>query len=342
MGQPKAVWRLLAVVLLAAVLAGCGGAPKTAVEQPRPAQAIADPFALLQAETDKYLRQNRPLAVDPQAVLDKAVTGGDQAYYLVDIRNDEHYAAAYIPGAVHIAYGDAWREEKTAYLPRDKKIVVIDYSGHTASQVAAFWSMLGFDATAMKHGMAGWSREREIVGGSPLACEALNLPVTTVVPAAAQYDLPKLDSKAASLAALLADRSREATETAPVVQAKDFAAKRGEYFVADIRASDHYQAGHIEGAVSIPFRSLAATENLRKLPPDKTIVVVDYDGHAASQAARLLNQLGYHATVLKDGMSVWSADEKVIGGPVIACNIGEKPTMKLNAPLKAGPSTAAT
>jgi len=342
MNQLKAAVTLLVAVVIAAVLAGCGSAPKAAEPVKQAAATVANPFAALQAETAKYLKQNRALYIEPQEVLAKAVTAGDQSYYLVDIRSDEHYAAAHIPGAIHIAYADVWREQKTAYLPRDRKIVVVDYSGHTASQVAAFWSMLGFDATAMKNGMAGWSKDKDIVGGSPLACEALNYPVTTAVTAAADHEPPKLDSKAASLAELLASRSREATEQAPVIVAKDFLAKRGDYFIADIRQGEHYAAGHIEGAVNIPFRSLAATENLRKLPADKTIVLVDYDGHAASQAARLLNQLGYHATVLKDGMSVWTADERVIGARSIACNVGEHPVAKLNAPLKPGPSAAAT
>ncbi|MDR7866463.1 MAG: rhodanese-like domain-containing protein [Sporomusaceae bacterium] len=342
MKQMKAVLALVVAVALAGALAGCGGAPKAAETTKPAAAAIGNPFVALQAETDKYLKQNRALYIEPQEVLAKVVTAGDQGYYLVDIRNDEHYAAAHIPGAIHIAYADVWREQKTAFLPRDKKIVVVDYSGHTASQVAAFWSMLGFDATAMKNGMAGWSKDKDIVGGSPLACEALNYPVTAAVTAAADHELPKLDSKAASLAELLAARSREATEQAPVIQPKDFLAKRGDYFVADLRQGEHYAAGHIEGAVNIPFRSLAATENLRKLPADKTIVLVDYDGHAASQAARLLNQLGYRATVLKDGMSVWTADERVIGAKSIACNVSEHPVAKLNAPLKPGPSAAAT
>ncbi|MDT8904056.1 rhodanese-like domain-containing protein [Anaeroselena agilis] len=342
MNPLKAVLTAVAALVVAAALAGCGSAPKSAAPVKQAAVAIGNPFAVLQAETDKYLQQDRPLYIEPEEVLAKAVTAGDQSLYLVDIRNDEHYAAAHIPGAIHIAYADVWREQKTAYLPRDKKIVVIDYSGHTASQVAAFWSMLGFDATAMKNGMAGWSRDREVVGGSPLACEALNYPVTTAVTAAAGHELPKIETKAVSLAELLAERSREATGTAPVIQPQDLLAKRGEYFLADIRRGEHYGAGHIEGAVNIPFRSLAMTENLRKLPADRTIVVVDYDGHAASQAARLLNQLGYKATVLKNGMSVWTADEKVIGAKSVACNVGEHPVAKLNAPLKPGPSTAAT
>lgn len=332
---------LAAAFTLAACGASQSGSVSTSIAKP-PAAAFADPFALLQVETDKYLKKGLPLYIEPREVLAKAVMGSDQGYYLVDVRSDEHYTAAHIPGAIHIAYQDAWREDKTAFLPRDRKIVVIDYSGHTASQVAAFWSMLGFDAVAMKNGMAGWSGDREVVGGSPLPCEPLGYPVTAATVPAATFDLPKLSTKATTPAELLASRSQEATAEAPVIQPKDFREKTASYFVLDVRQPEHFRAGHIEGAVNIPFRSLAAVENLKKLSPDKTIVVVCYDGHAASQAARLLNQLGYHATALKDGMSVWTGDEGVIGAKAIACNVGENPVAKLNAPLKAGPSAAAT
>lgn len=326
---------------LAAVVAACGGGPAGPEAKP-PAALAGDPFAQLAAASDKYLKENRPLTIEPAEVLARAVAGTDQTLYLVDVRTDEHYAQAHIPGAVHIAYADAWREAKIAFLPRDKKIVVVDYSGHSASQVAALWNLLGFDAVAMKHGMGGWSQDKEVIGGSPLACEAFGYPVVLAETAAGSYGRPKLETKAGALAELITSRSQEAGETPPVIQPKDFKEKLASYYIVDLRQAEHYRAGHIEGAVNIPFRAVAEPASLQKLPPDKNIVLVDYDGHAASQAARLLNQLGYTVTVLKDGMSVWSADEKVVGAPSVACITGEKPTVKLNAPLKPGPSTAAT
>lgn len=324
---------------------GCGS-KQAAVEdaKPTPKAAVSDPSMVLQAKTDEYLKQIRPLFVEPQEIMEKAVTAGDQNYYLVDIRNDDHYANAHIPGAIHIAYADVWRQSKIDYLPKDKKIIIIDYSGHTASQVAAFWGMLGFDAAAMKNGMAGWTRERELIGGSALPCEAQNYPVVTLAAGAPteEFALPQWETKATNFTDLLISRSQSATDVLPVIQSKDFNDNIKKYSIIDIRQPEHYSAGHVEGAINIPFRTIAEMQNLKKLSPNKEIVVICYDGHASSQAARLLNQLGYHATVLKDGMSAWIADEKVIGAKPIACNIAEKPVVKLNAPLEAGPSMAAT
>ena len=153
-----------------------------------------------------------------------------------------------------------------------------------------------------------------------------------------------MDVKAATIPDLLRLRAEAATAKPVVVQADEVLArvnaKSG--FVLDIRAPEHYNAGHIAGALNIPFRSLMEEGNLKKLPANQPIIVVCYDGHAASQATRLLNQLGYDAVAMRDGMSLWTGDVNVIGGKAVACTIPERSTAQLNAPLAPGPSTAAT
>ncbi len=329
-------------------LSGCGSnqspvsAPAIQKSQQTP---IAQPFSKLQEASDQYLKQNKMLTVNPQDIYDKVVINSDTSYVLIDVRSAEHYANAHIPGSIHVNYGDAWREEKTAYLPKDKKIVVVDYSGHAASQVAALWNMLGYDAVAMKNGMAGWSKNREIIGGSPMPCDTLNYPVVQAAAPSASYDLPVMDAKATTVSELVAIQSKGASEKPVVIQAAELNEKLtgGSYYIVDLRDPVHYQAGHIAGAVNIPFRSLAEQDNLKKIPTDKQVVMVCYDGHASSQAARIVNQLGYNAVALRDGMSLWANDAKVIGGSVIACaHVPENPIAKLNAVLKAAPGGAAT
>ncbi len=330
------------------MLVGCGQQKSPMAQSPAAATpsvpVVSAPFDALQQASDKYLKTNKPLLIEPQEVFQKVVAAVDQAYYLVDIRSDEHYANNHIPGAVHISYADAWRPAKTEFLPRDKKIIVVDYSGHSSSQIAALWSLLGYDAVAMKHGMAGWSKNKDIIGGSPLPCEPKNFATVKEVPAITTHDLPTLDVKAANESELVRKRA-EAIATKPVViQADDLLAKvtAKSAFVLDIRSAAHYQAGHIAGAVNVPLQDLATQDNLKKLPSNQQIVIVCYDGHASSQAARLLNQLGYDTVALRDGMSVWTGDSSVIGAKAVACEVPERATAKLNAPLNPGPSTAAT
>jgi len=338
---------LIAIPLL--LLAGCGAQPAaqtpTNQKNAAPAPSLSgSPFSLLRQDSDKYLKANLPLSVDAQEVYEKAVANADGSYYLVDIRADEHYANHHIPGSVHIAYADTWRPNKTDFLPRDKKIVIIDYSGHSSSQVAASWSMMGFNAVAMKHGMAGWSKDKDVIGGSPMPCEPKNFAVVKDLAVTQSHDFPVLDNKATTLQNLLRLRAEAATTKAVVLQADDVLAKvtAKSVFVLDVRAAEHFNAGHIAGSINVPFHSVAEEENLKKLPVGQQIVVVCYDGHAASQAARVLNQLGYDAVAMRDGMSLWTGDINVIGAQAVACTISERITAQLNAPLNAGPSTAAT
>lgn len=341
--------QLLLIAIPFLLFSGCGSQPaiQTPVQQKAASPQVAlvgSPFSLLRQESDKYLKSNRVMAIDAQEVYEKAVVNADPSYYLVDVRSDEHYAKHHIPGSIHISYADTWRANKTEFLPRDKKIVVIDYSGHSSSQVAALWSMMGFDAVAMKHGMAGWSKDKEVIGGSPIPCEPKNFAVVKDATPAGTHEVPALDLKASTLQELLQLSAEKATGKTVVIQADDVLAKvtAKSAFVLDVRASEHYGAGHIAGAVNIPFRSLTEEENLKKLPSTQQIVVVCYDGHAASQATRVLNQLGYDAVAMRDGMSLWTGDISVIGAKAIACTIPERLTAHLNAPLNPGPSTAAT
>jgi rhodanese-related sulfurtransferase len=339
---------LLIASIPIALLAGCGQqtapAAKTSVAVIPPGQTISTPFETLQQLSDKYLKAGKPLLIEPQEVFQKAVATSDPSYYLVDIRSDEHYANHHIPGAVHISYADAWRGNKIEYLPRGKKIVVIDYSGHSSSQIASLWSLLGYDAVAMKHGMAGWSKNKDVIGGSPIPCEPKNLATVKEAPARTVHELPKLDTKSTTETDLILKRAEAVAAKPVVIQADDLLTRINakKVFVLDIRDAVHYQAGHIATAVNVPLKTLLEAENLKQLPADQQIVVVCYDGHASSQAARLLNQLGYDTLALRDGMSVWTGDSNVIGAKTVACDVPERMTAKLNAPLSPGPSTAAT
>jgi rhodanese-related sulfurtransferase len=343
---------LLIASISMSLLAGCGQTPQKAITSNPSLLPTSDPlttvmgssFAITQQTADKYLKANKPLFIEPHELFIKAVVARDSSYHLVDIRSAEHYAAHHIPGAVLISYADVWRSNKTDFLPRDKKIIVIDYSGHSSSQVAVLWSMLGYDAVAMKHGMAGWSKNKDVIGGSPVPCAPKNFATVTDSPAAKTYALAKLEIKAISESELLRKRAEAISAKPVVIQADELLSRvNGKtIFVLDIRETDHYRNGHVASAINIPFRNLMEENNLKKLPPDQPIAIVCYDGHASSQASRLLNQLGYDTIALRDGMSVWAGDSKIIGAKAVACDIPERVTAKLNAPLNPGPSMAAT
>jgi rhodanese-related sulfurtransferase len=83
-------------------------------------------------------------------------------------------------------------------------------------------------------------------------------------------------------------------------------------FILSVRSPDHYALGHIPGAINIPWKTVAETANLAKLPKDKQIVVYCYTGHTGQIAATVLNLLGYDAINLKFGMMGWTKNDEVL------------------------------
>ena len=79
--------------------------------------------------------------------------------------------------------------------------------------------------------------------------------------------------------------------------------------VLDVREPDEFKAGHIEGAVNIPIRTLA--KNLDKLPADKAmpIAVVCKSGIRAAYATMTLKMLGYgNVKDVAGGMLAWEKE----------------------------------
>lgn len=80
-------------------------------------------------------------------------------------------------------------------------------------------------------------------------------------------------------------------------------------FIIDFRGEDHYNNGHIEGAVNWSIKDLI--DNLDQIPATAQVVCVCYTGQTASQASAALNLLGYDAWNLKFGMCGWTSDEDI-------------------------------
>ena len=97
----------------------------------------------------------------------------------------------------------------------------------------------------------------------------------------------------------------------PVIKAEALHADLNNYFVISVRAPEDYAKGHIPGAINIPWRTIAKTENLQKINPSKPIVVYCYTGHTGQIATTVLNMLGYDALNLKYGIMSWTKDPNV-------------------------------
>jgi len=84
-----------------------------------------------------------------------------------------------------------------------------------------------------------------------------------------------------------------------------------EYSVLSVRSLEHYDIGHIPGAVSVPWKESGDATKLSVLPGDQPIVVYCYTGHTSAVATMALRMLGYEAYNMKFGIMAWTKDQGV-------------------------------
>jgi rhodanese-related sulfurtransferase len=86
-------------------------------------------------------------------------------FFILDIRRPEDYAKGHIPGAKNIFWLDLLDDENLKKLPKDKKIMIYCYVGHTSSQALVLLKLLGYDVIALKFGLGKSPTEGVPVAG---------------------------------------------------------------------------------------------------------------------------------------------------------------------------------
>ncbi len=82
--------------------------------------------------------------------------------------------------------------------------------------------------------------------------------------------------------------------------------KKKDFVVVDVRPNPaSYAAGHIPGAVHIPYHTILAPANLAQLPKDKKIILVCDTGQVQNLPVIALRALGYDAYTMRLGYTAW-------------------------------------
>ena len=96
--------------------------------------------------------------------------------------------------------------------------------------------------------------------------------------------------------------------TAEKLYQEAFENQNKDFLLVDVRASGDFLNGNIRGSISIPYGDTANPKKLKNLPADKTLIVIDYNGHWAAQTAAGWNMLGFNAIPLQYGIQSWTND----------------------------------
>ncbi|QWV93175.1 rhodanese-like domain-containing protein [Geomonas oryzisoli] len=258
-----------------------------------------------------------PPFMTAENVYDEIVKGGEPGYFVVSLQSRADFAKGHVPGAVNIPFDEITQAKSLEILPRDKKIVLTCDDGHRSMVASLFFNQLGYTATTMPLGLSHWNRASS---AAPYTASP-KYPVTAEKKeAVAGQGLPEVAGTAAGGKELITERTR-----AVLTSGRNLFMDRSELyreagkdggkgvFVVSIQRPEDYAAGHVPGAVNIPFNQIASKESLAKLPKDRKIVVVCYIGHMAASATLMLNQLGYEAYDLRFGTLGWNDDTDGLG-----------------------------
>jgi rhodanese-related sulfurtransferase len=85
--------------------------------------------------------------------------------FLLDVREDDEWAAGHAPGAVHLRLGDL--AARVGELPRDQEIYVICRSGTRSDFAVRVLAEQGWQGINVADGMMGWA-----VAGKPMVSES--------------------------------------------------------------------------------------------------------------------------------------------------------------------------
>jgi rhodanese-related sulfurtransferase len=83
---------------------------------------------------------------------------------LLDVREDDEWAAGHAPDAVHVPMAEL--PERLDELPADGTLYVICRSGGRSARAAAYLNANGWDAVNVSDGMLGWQ-----AAGRPMVAE---------------------------------------------------------------------------------------------------------------------------------------------------------------------------
>jgi rhodanese-related sulfurtransferase len=84
--------------------------------------------------------------------------------YLLDVREDDEWAAGHAPDAIHVRLSDLGA--RVGDIPQDREVYVICRSGARSAYAAQALTGAGWTAVNVSDGMTGWA-----VAGKPMVSE---------------------------------------------------------------------------------------------------------------------------------------------------------------------------
>lgn len=290
----KKLLSLVLCLVLVFSMAACGGKETPAEPTKAPVEGTQDNAQKGNVVEEAAMAYFANFADDRNMIsvaklLEKLGAGED--VLIIDIRRADDYNAGHLKGAVNVPYGAAVAEN-LELIPNDVMVYVNCYSGQTSSQTVSLLRAAGKYAINVQ---GGWKAISSAEGVDAYTETTVNTFDGTKYEVADELEKAIADYYAAATSNTYGSFNFPASAAKELVDAQSDA-----YTFLSIRSADDYAAGHIPGAINIPFGK-NMQESFNIIPKDKPVIVYCYSGQTSSQALGILRLLGYEAYSLTGG-----------------------------------------
>jgi rhodanese-related sulfurtransferase len=285
------------LILVAFVVAGCGGQQAKAPEKPASAPAAFDAVQVTKDATwDAYKKvvadvQGKTFPIDA-AKAKELLTGNESKYLVIDMRAPEDYAKGHIKGAVNLTIVQL--AENLDKLPTDKTLLLYCYSGQNTGTAMVPLKAYGYKALSISKGFpmvqqAGFAMDTAATAFTPAAAKKAADPKEAAAQAGIKDNYMAVAKQMAAKTLVLSG--------ADVKKLVEGAADK--YVYVDLRSAEDFDKAHVKGAVSAPLAALQ--DKAKTFPKDKTIVLYCYSGQTAAMATAPLKAEGFKFVSISTG-----------------------------------------
>ncbi|MBU0474206.1 MAG: hypothetical protein KKF62_08580 [Bacteroidetes bacterium] len=266
-----------------------------------------------------FINTAAPATISAFDVWTNINTGANQ--YVIDIRSAADYANGHIAGSVNVLLKDIVTHYEANNLSSKTVVAIACYSGQGAGYATTLLRLLGYsNVKDLKWGMCSWNDATASVWKDAIENKRASQFVTTNTPKAAAGNLPKLNTGKKTGAEILRARIDAMLAAGAFDDVKitsdDVYASLSSYYIVNYWKADHYNLGHIDGAMQYTPASAAAGISsdlllgtyLKTLPTDKKIAVYCYTGTTSAHMAAYLKVLGYDAKTVLYGVNAMAYD----------------------------------
>lgn len=235
-------------------------------------------------------------------------------YQIVSVRKpDDYINAGHIPFAINTYWIDILTDNSLAQFDFNKTQILYCYYGHGSMITYTILSLLGYKCNSLDFGMMDWNLDALVK--KPWDKEADYDVETTRNTPQELYHPPTITCEESDVKDIIKEMAIKylAGEGSPVILSSDVKAivdnweqKNIAYQIVDVRSKRDYETAHVPHSINIPLTKIAEIDNLKKLDPNRPVIVYSENGQTGQLAATVLSLLGYHAVNMLFGMMDWN------------------------------------